>query len=385
MRRGRGVRYGVAAACAVALLLPGVAGAQPAPPGITTPYPAVAVEPGATATFDLDLTTAGPQRVDLAVGEVPEGWTADFSGGGFTVDGVTAGTDPPPELTLDVDVPVDAAQGSYQLVITATAGGAATQLPLSLRIADAVGGGSNLTAEATSLRGDAEASFSFTLTLANDTPQETTYALEAVGPEGWIVSVQPSAASLAATVTVPPGEETTLTAMADPPEGVAAGSYPITVRATGGSAPAELELGVEVTGTTSLTFSTPDDRLNAEVVAGRGTAVPLVITNSGSAPLSGVTPSSTPPQGWEVTYEPATLEPIPAGGTGSFTATITPPAGTVAGDYVVPLSAGPPEATEQLELRTTVRSSGVFGLVGIALIALAVAGLLVVFQRFGRR
>jgi len=55
---------------------------------LTTPFPAIAVSPGSNPSFDITVTTAAAGRVDLAVGKVPDGWTAVLRGGGFTIDGV---------------------------------------------------------------------------------------------------------------------------------------------------------------------------------------------------------------------------------------------------------------------------------------------------------
>src|SRR4249920_3070367 len=53
---------------------------------VTTPFPAVVAEPGATASFNLTLTVDSARRVDLKTAGVPTGWTARFRGGGMTID-----------------------------------------------------------------------------------------------------------------------------------------------------------------------------------------------------------------------------------------------------------------------------------------------------------
>jgi len=73
---------------------------------ITTPYPAVSVEPGNTASFNLDVASNPKRRVNLRVTGVPDGWTASLRGGGFVVDGVVAGPTDPPEVKLDVGVQI---------------------------------------------------------------------------------------------------------------------------------------------------------------------------------------------------------------------------------------------------------------------------------------
>jgi uncharacterized membrane protein len=76
---------------------------------------------------------------------------------------------------------------------------------------------------------------------------------------------------------------------------------------------------------------------------------------------------------------------IAAGETVPVTATITPSNEAVAGDYVISFTATHEQATDEMEVRTTVSPSAVWGFVGIAVIALTLAGLAWVFRRFGRR
>jgi hypothetical protein len=59
-------------------------------------------------------------------------------------------------------------------------------------------------------------------------------------------------------------------------------------------------LNVEVTGSTSMSVATANERLNASGNAGETSTVALTITNDGNTPLEGVELSSTPPTNWEV-------------------------------------------------------------------------------------
>lgn len=375
------------AALAVPTALAGRAAAQAAM--LTTPYPAVVVTAGESSTFPLTVNAADGQRVDLDVTSLPEGWTAVLRGGGFVVDGVTADTDTPPALDLEVAVPADVPEGNYEVVVTATAGGAASPLTLTLRVGDAgaVDRGVSLTSEFPSLTGTPEGTFSFSAVLRNDTPREATFALAATGPEGWLVTARPSTQAQASTATLEPGAEETITVEANPPVGTTAGPYPLTVRAEAGGQSAELELTAEVTGEATMRLSTPDERLNADVTAGGTSEVQLIITNEGSAPLEEVTFSSTPPAEWEVTFEPETVPAVEPGGQVNVIARLQAAEGAVAGDYLVNITAtgSGGQASESVELRTTVKTSRLWGLVGLLLIVAAIAGLAWVFRRYGRR
>jgi uncharacterized membrane protein len=110
----------------------------------------------------------------------------------------------------------------------------------------------------------------------------------------------------------------------------------------------------------------------------------LLLTNTGTAPLDEVVVGVTPPSGWEVAFDHQTVA-IGPGETVPVIATITPSEEAVAGDYVITFTATHEQADDQIEVRTTVNPSAIWGFVGIAVIALTLAGLAWVFRRFGRR
>ncbi|MGH9167825.1 MAG: NEW3 domain-containing protein [Acidimicrobiia bacterium] len=359
---------------------------QPGPVQITTPYPAVAVEAGGSATFDLEVSAAPGEPVDLEVTEAPEGWATTIRGGGFVVDAVTPDAEEPPALTLEVEVPAEAAEGDYQVVINAAGAAGSDVLALRLRVAEAAAGSVTLETEFPSLRGASDRTFPFDLDLTNDTPGEIAFSLQGQGPEGWLIDVHPSAETQAATASVAAGETAGIRADVDPPDDAPAGTYQVMVRAVGGGKTVEATLEVEITGNFALTLTTPDQRLNAQVRSGGSTEVPLLIFNDGTAPLVGLQLSSTPPAGWEVTFQPEVVEQIPPGSEpAQVTATIQPSGEAVAGDYSVVIEAGVAEADDRIELRTTVETSPFFGLIGLALIAAVLVGLGWVFRRYGRR
>jgi uncharacterized membrane protein len=109
-----------------------------------------------------------------------------------------------------------------------------------------------------------------------------------------------------------------------------------------------------------------------------------VIQNDGNAPLQGVELSATPPTNWDVEFEPATVD-VPAGQGAQVIARITPAGNAVAGDYVVTMRAAGGGLNEDVEIRYAVETSGWWGLVGILVIAGAIAALVGVYRRYGRR
>jgi uncharacterized membrane protein len=190
-------RVGAGAALAVALvanpLMSLVASAQvtPSPPPSPSPgvrvrpaqltmftsYPSVVADPGEDAVFALTVDSPDAERVELALGEGPEGFEPTFRGGGSIVQSVYTGADVPPELELSVAIPEDAAAGDHHLVVTATAPSGSTELPLDIIVADVSAGDVTLSADFPNLRGSSEDTFSFDLDLANETSQDIDFSL----------------------------------------------------------------------------------------------------------------------------------------------------------------------------------------------------------------
>lgn len=352
---------------------------------ILTPYPAVAVEPGDQVTFNVTVTSPTRAEVGLSASGVPDGWTPAFRGGGFELDSVMVGPQTPAEVEFSVSVPTEAGEDTVPITLTADSGSETAEIDLRLRVSAAAGGEVTMTPDFPGLRAAAGETATFDVTVRNDTPADLQFELNASGPQGWQVTAQPAGEEQARTLSVEAGSEESITVEATPPAQAEARQYPITVEATSSETSVSTELVVEVVGSFSMNLTTSDERLNADVTVGSSTELPLLVVNNGTAELTGVTMSATPPSGWDVTFDREELEPIPAGETAVVTATITPSEEAVAGDYVINFSAEGDDASDQAEIRTTVTPSAVWGILGIALIALTLAALAWVFRRFGRR
>jgi uncharacterized membrane protein len=349
---------------------------------ITTPYPAVVVGPGESPVFDLDIDAPSGQRVNLAVIRRPQGWPVTLRGGGFVIQGVTGGGS---DVQLDVDVPPDAGAGLYRVEVRASSSSGSDVLAIDIRVQGGGGGGVELATDFQVQQGTPDTVFNFDVQLANNTPQEVTFSMGTSGPPGWLLTARPAGQQQAVTLTVPGGGTSSITVEADPPDDATSGPYPILLQVAGGGQQAELELEIQITGNFALTLTTPDERLNAEANAGSPSDVALVVRNDGTAPVNAVTLTSSPPTDWEVSFRPEAIDVIQPGQSVRVMATITPAAEAIAGDYLLTLTASAEGGSDEIELRTTVKTSGLWGVVGILLIVAAVAGLWWVFKRYGRR
>jgi len=86
-----------------------------------------------------------------------------------------------------------------------------------------------------------------------------------------------------------------------------------------------------------------------------------------------------------VTFSPDGIDDIEPGATADVVATITPADDAIAGDYRLTLRAQVPETSDSIEIRATVKTSALWGLVGVGIILIALAAVALVFRRFGRR
>lgn len=369
------------------LLVPADAARAATPPGlqITTPYPAVNVQPGQVVKFDINVVSAAPDVVKLGVDGAPSGWKTTMRGGGFVIDGITASTDEakPATATLEVTVPTDAKEGTYPMKVL---GNGSTAIPLELRVSNQVAQGVSLTTDFDRLKKKPSETFSYTITINNNVPVEQVFNVEAQGPQGWDVTAASASQAAASTVKVAGGGTGQVTVTAKAPAGTSGGEYPIQVNVTtdaGGSG--QLALTAVVAGQAEIALGTSDQRLNLSAQAGKTTRKTLVVTNSGSAALADVALSASTPTDWKVTFEPATLPTVEAGKTAEVTAVIQPSKDAVAGDYDLKVSSKAGDLTSDAQLRVTVKSSRWWGVVAVGVIVVAVGALFGVFRRFGRR
>lgn len=349
-----------------------------------TPYPGISAQPGSNITFP--LTVKGSGFVDLEVTSVPSGWTAGIYGNGMRIHRVYVPSDDAAEAELRVKIPSDAKSGSYSLSVKASGAGGTANLPLSIRIDDDAGGADKIEVQYPSLSGPDTASFSFRGTLYNNSGRPRFYSLGADAPEGWQVSFKPAYQNNQITsLSLEAGKSQDLDIIVQPPKGVKAGKYTITAAAVYGSEVAKAELEVVISGTYRLELSTPSGRLNQDLTAGKKGALTLELENSGSANLQGINLSAEAPSGWTVTFEPNTIEMLKSGEKKQVTAFITPSVKAIAGDYMVTINATAAETSDSADIRTTIHTSTLWGLVGVVIIIGVVAWVVTTFRKYGRR
>lgn len=358
---------------------------------VYTPYPTREAAAGKSVTFNFTaLTMTEPQVVRLELEGLPEGWTATFRGGGEVIHSVYVrpGEGREETFSLKIDVPGDAATGRYPFTVIAASEQNTVEFPLEIVVTEKAPASLTWDIELPTLKGRPTTTFSFSGSLRNDGDEDLTVNLIAEAPEGFEVTFR-SLGQEVSSIPLPAGESKSFNIDVDVPDALPAGQYPVLIRAQGADVSAETTLTAdveEVPGKPELTISTADGRLSADAYAGKETAVKIVVSNSGDAPAKKVKLSSTEPSGWKVEFDPEEIDEIPVDQQVEVTARITPSEKAVAGDYMVTVRGSPEgETTKSVDFRITVRTSTLWGVVGIVLIAVAVGVVAIAVMRFGRR
>ena len=356
---------------------------------ISTPYPSLGVAANESIELDLTLRNSGmpPERVALSTDGLPEKWNVLFLGDGRPVDSAFVAPDSSVDLKLRIAPPDGIKAGAYQFQVAAAADdGTKFNLPIELKIGEALPARLALATELPELRGSPTSTFSYDVTLINESGREAVARLDAAAPPGFRVTFKEGYGSQELTsIPVKPGEKRDLKVTIDPGENVQAGTYRVGIQASTEDSNAQLDLALDVTGRPELSLAGDGDRLSTQANAGKETQVALVIENKGSAPARDIKFSSSEPGDWKVTFQPDSINELPPGQRQQVTALLTPSAKAIAGDYMVTLRANGDGASRSSDFRVTVETSTIWGIVGLLVIAAAVVVLSLAVMRFGRR
>ena len=164
-----------------------------------------------------------------------------------------------------------------------------------------------------------------------------------------------------------------------------AGHFPVTVKVNAEDASAKTELALDVVGQPQLQLAGRDGLLSARAVAAQQSSIPVLVTNSGTAPADNVKLNASAPTGWKVTFQPETIERLVPGKDAEVQALITPSEKSLAGDYMVSVRANSRGESASSQFRITVATSTVWGMAGAGVIGVALLLMLGAVARFGRR
>jgi uncharacterized membrane protein len=351
-------------------------------------YPAVTLRPGETSSINLKLQNYDqpPERLALSVSGVPSGWTATLMGGGQPVAAAMPATNASVSLELRLDVPKNAAVGTETLTVSAAGGSTNVSLPIAVTLAKDLPAKLTLTPQLPELRGTSKSSFDFQLGIKNDSGKKLTVSLAAQTPPNFdaTFSEQYGSQELNA-VPIDPGQTKSIKLKVTPPNTAAAGSYKVVARVGAEDTSATSELTIDINGQPKLDISGREGLVSTRAAAGKETTVPVVITNTGTAPADDVELSGSAPSGWKITFDPKTIERIAPSANKEVQAQITPTDKAIAGDYVTTIRASARGESASTTFRVTVTTSTLWGIAGVGIIGVALLVMVGAVARYGRR
>ncbi len=355
---------------------------------LMTDYPAVTVRPGTTSTIPLRLQNYGldPQRYQLSVTGVPGGWTATLLGGGQPVAAAMPAPDASVALQLRLDVPANTALSGQTLTVKAEGQDTEATLPLNVALAKELPAKLAVTSKLPSLRGSPKSNFEYTLTIKNNSGRNLVASFAADAPTNFETSfTEAYGTQELSSIPIEAGQSKDIKLKVRPPSSIDAGHFPVKVTVNAEDASAKVELALDVVGQPQLTVSGRDGLLSARAVAAQQSSIPVVVTNTGSAPAENIELASTAPTGWKVTFAPASIDRLVPGKDAEVQALVTPGDKSLAGDYMTTVRATSRGESASGQFRITVATSTVWGMVGAGIIGVALLLMLGAVARFGRR
>jgi len=356
---------------------------------LTTDYPSVTARAGDSTTVKIKLQNYGlpPERVALSVDGVPKGWTATILGGGAPVTAAMPATDDNVQISLRLDIPTGVSSGTQTVTLRAKAPDANVALPIDVSVGQVLPAKLVLKTKNPSLIGTAKTSFEFQFNVANQSDRDLTVKFAAHAPQGFQTAFQEAYGTQdIASIPIEAGKDKDLKVKVTPPSDAKAGNYPVAVQVQAEDTTADGQMVMQITGQPTLKLTGQDGRLSTTAVAGETSPVSLTLTNDGSAPAQDIALTSSPPTDWKVTFQPDKVAQLAPGQKIDVQAQLTPSSKAIAGDYMTTFSAnGTGSASSSADIRVTVSTSTMWGIIGVAIVAISLLIAVGAVARFGRR
>ncbi len=357
-------------------------------------YSGVIVAQGEDVSVDLKVVNRGRQDeiIELTLPSVPKGWTAMIKTYSFGVTGVYVESDKSKSLTLKAEPDDDVGPGKYTFLVKGrTQDGKLTSsgkvvITVRPKQEEKKSKDVRITTSYPVLEGPTDAKFEFSLEVENKLDKDTVFNLGYEGPRNWDIKFKPAyEEKYFSSLRIKQGQSESMAVEVKPYLLAEPGRYPIKVRVSSPEAKAEAEIMVVLTGTYKLDAGTADGLLSLSALRGKEANLSFYVKNTGSAKQNTVKFLSFKPENWKVEFKPEKLEALAPGDLKQVEVTITPAEEALVGDYSVGLAVEGEKAKKNLEFRVTVKASTAWGLIGVIIILVVVAGLLTTFFRFGRR
>jgi len=410
LMRGRAVRIrpGVILFLFASLFLGSAAGisdalaaeAETTPPSkesfnLILPFKNLTVGQGQEVTMDTEVVNRrkDPVEVSITLESVPKGWDVNFNSRypSFPIRSVQVAGEKTTTIEFKGKVPEATRPGVYQMKIIAkdVAGPSQYSETLNINVTSKKieTGGIKVTSQYPVLSTASGQTLKFTVDLKNETNKPLTTSLVAQAPQGWTVRFKPQFGDQQiSSIQLKENGSETLSVEIDTPVTAAAKEHPVTIQARAGAFEASTSVKVSLKGTQDLKMGSLAGTLNTGVTAGTKASIDFVVGNAGTAPIRNLGfVTKKPSDKWTVEFKPEKIDALGPGEVKQIKMEILAPDRTIAGDYMLTLTANSPEVNKSAEFRVQVSTPTIWGWIGFGIVGLVVLGLAVVFFRLGRR
>ena len=332
---------------------------------------------GSSVDFNVEIKNSGTEGVvlNLILEGLPIGWKAHFFHGEGEIARLALKSGDSATIRVNIEIPESAEEGDYSFNFTANTGSFSEGIELKITVEPIeieremrlMCRYLSLTTEA----GDA-ATYDIIVTNKGDRDEHIYFSTNVTSPD---LDITFSAKE----VEVAAGESLSLSVTVATRRGITPGEYtiPIVAETDDKQLSDSITLKLQVKGAYRLTLRlTP---LNIRVTAGGESDVIASVHNEGQSTITNVKLEFDAPSGWTVISKPENILRLEPGRSADFTVTVKPPPDALAADYYVTVTAISDQAeSTSRDLRVTVEVPtgwGYFGVIAIAIIILAVAGI----------
>jgi uncharacterized membrane protein len=348
-----------------------------------TPYPKISVSPGQSVDYSVDLInkSKGIISSDISLRGLSSAWNFSLKSGGYNIQQVSVLPGERKTISLSIAIPVKVNKGSYSFRLIA---GNLCELPLTIVVSQQGTFKTEFTTDQANIQGNTNSVFTYQATLRNSTGEKQLYAIMGDTPPGWNVVFKYNGKQVTS-VEVNENSNANINIEIGPPAMSEAGTYRIPVHAVTNSSSADLVLEVVIRGSFSMEVTTPTGLLSTGITAGDQKRLEIVVRNTGSAELEGVQFTASNPVNWEVTFDPKKIDVIKPGKTAQVFAIVKATKNALPGDYVTNIEAKSRETSAKAQFRISVKTSMLWGWVGVLIIAVALGSVYYLFRKYGRR
>ena len=364
------------------------------------PFKDLTVGQGQEATMDAEVVnrTKDPVEISLTIEGVPTGWDVNFNSRypsfpvrSVMVQGGDQTTDKSTTLEFKAKIPENTKPGTYPVKVTAKDTKGATQYveTINYRVTSKKieTGGIKLSSQYPVLSSGSGQTLKFTIDLKNETNKALPTSIVAQAPQGWAVRFKPQFGDQQiSSIQIKENGSETLSVEIDTPATADAKEYPVAITARAGAYEANTTIKVSLKGTQDLKMGSLAGTLNTAVTAGTKNSIDFVVGNAGTAPVRNLGfVTKKPSDKWTVEFKPDKIDALAPGEVRQIKMEILAPDRTIAGDYMMTLTANSVDVTKSADFRVTVSTPTIWGWLGFGIVGLVVLGLAIVFFRLGRR